>query len=71
MALSVNQVYQFNVSYQGAVNSINYQLDFGDGTKTGWLTGLVQAPTTVTHVFAGTGRFSVVLGARAAAGAKV
>ena len=71
MALSVNQVYQFNVTYQGAVTSISYRIDFGDGTKTGWFNGALQAPTTVSHVFATTGQFSVVLGARAAAGAKV
>ncbi|CAF3607443.1 unnamed protein product [Adineta steineri] len=68
MALSVNQNYQFSVSYQGAVSYISYQVDFGDGTKTGWFNGTINSATTVSHIFSKTGQFSVSVAARTVIG---
>ena len=71
MTLLVNQNYQFTLSYQGAVSYINYQVDFGDGTKTGWFSGTVNGLTNVSHVFAKTGKFAVSVAARSVAGMNV
>jgi hypothetical protein len=71
MGLSVNQVYQFNVAYQGAVSYINYQINFGDGTTTGWFSGTINTTTTVSHVFTSTGQFSVAVAARSLVGMQV
>ncbi|CAF1178747.1 unnamed protein product [Adineta steineri] len=68
MALSINQNYQFSVSYQGAVNYISYQVNFGDGTKTGWFNGTINSATTVSHIFSTTGQFSVSVAARTVVG---
>ncbi len=70
-ALSVNQNYQFNIGYQGAVSYINYFIDFGDGTKTGWFSGTINAVTTVSHIFSKTGQFSVSVSARSVVGMQV
>ena len=71
MSLLVNQNYQFGLSYQGAVSYINYQVDFGDGTKTGWFSGTINTVTNITHVFAKTGQFSVSVAARSVVGMTV
>jgi PKD repeat protein len=71
MALGVNQPYQFSAVYQGAVFMINYQIDFGDGTKTGWFSGVLNAPTNVSHIFTKTGQYSVTLAARSLVGMQV
>jgi hypothetical protein len=71
MALSVNQNYQFNVGYQGAVSYINYLVDFGDGTQTGWFSGTIGTTTTVSHIFSMTGQFSVSVAARPVVGIQV
>lgn len=71
MNLQVNLNYQFTLSYQGAVSYINYQVDFGDGTKTGWFSGTVNGLTNVSHVFTKTGKFAVSVAARSVAGMNV
>ncbi|UJR27333.1 hypothetical protein I4U23_008626 [Adineta vaga] len=68
MSLMVYQNYQFDLGYAGAVSFINYQVDFGDGTKTGWFAGTINTLTTVSHVFPKTGQFSVSVAARSVAG---
>ena len=64
MTLSVNQNYQFHVSYRGAVSCVNYLIDFGDGTQTGWFSGILNTTTTVSHTFSKTGQFSISVAAR-------
>lgn len=71
MALSVNQVYQFNLAYQGAVNVINYQVDFGDGTRTGWFAGTLNTTTTISNVFSRAGEFAITVAARSVVGMQV
>ena len=71
MALTVNQLYQFALGYQGAVSQINYQIDFGDGTKTGWFPGILNSTTTVSHVFTRTGQFAISVAARSISAMKV
>jgi PKD repeat protein len=71
MALTVNQIYQFNVAYQGAVSSINYLIDFGDGTTTGWFSGTLSTTTTVSHIFSKTGQFAISVSARSVVGMTV
>ena len=71
MDLTVNQNYQFNLAYQGAVSYINYLVDFGDDTKTGWFSGTVNTATTVSHVFSKAGQFAVSVAARSLAGMQV
>jgi PKD repeat protein len=71
MNLIVNTNYQFNVGYQGAVNSINYFIDFGDGTQTGWFGGNLSTTTTVSHIFTTTGQFSVSVQAQSVIGMQV
>lgn len=71
MALQINQNYQFNISYQGAVSYINYLVDFGDGTVTGWFSGTINTATTVSHIFSRTGKFSIMVSARSLVGMQV
>ncbi|CAF4570580.1 unnamed protein product [Rotaria sp. Silwood1] len=68
MALQINQNYQFDVGYQGAVSYINYLIDFGDGTQTGWFSGTLNTTTVVSHIFSKTGKFSVSMAARSLVG---
>ncbi|CAM2704890.1 unnamed protein product [Rotaria socialis] len=70
MALQVNQNYQFNLNYHGAVEYINYLIDFGDGTTTGWFSGTLNTTTTIMHTFTKTGQFSMSLAARSLVGMK-
>ncbi|CAM4771183.1 unnamed protein product [Rotaria magnacalcarata] len=70
MALQVNQNYQFNLNYQGTVNYINYRIDFGDGTTTGWFSGTLNTATTIMHTFTKTGQFSISIAARSLVGMK-
>jgi len=69
--LTINQNYQFLTSYIGAVSYINYQIDFGDGTKTGWFAGVLNTTTTVSHVFTKTGQFGISVAARSLSGMQV
>ena len=71
MDLKINQNYQFRIAYEGAVNYINYLIDFGDGTKTGWFSGILNSTTTVSHVFSKTGQFSISVAARSVVGMQV
>ncbi len=71
MNLQVNQIYQFNLGYIGAVSYINYLIDFGDGTQTGWFSGIVNTTTTISQVFSTTGQFSISVAARSLAGMQV
>ncbi|CAF4157649.1 unnamed protein product [Rotaria sp. Silwood2] len=68
MALQINQNYQFNVGYQGAVSYINYLIDFGDGTQTSWFSGTLNTTTIVSHIFSKTGQFSVSMASRSLVG---
>jgi hypothetical protein len=71
MDLTVNQNYQFNLAYAGAVNYINYLIDFGDGTQTGWMAGTLGTTTTISHIFSKTGQFSISIAARSLVGMQV
>jgi hypothetical protein len=67
----VNQNYQFNLAYQGAVSYINYLVDFGDGTQTGWFSGTLSTTTPVSYIFTKTGEFSITVSARSVVGMQV
>jgi hypothetical protein len=71
LALSINQNYQFNVGYQGTVSNINYFIDFGDGTQTGWFSGTINTATVVSHIFPKTGQFAISVSARSIIGMTV
>lgn len=71
MQLNVNQNYQFDVTYVGAVNYINYLIDFGDGTQTGWFSGTLNTTTSIPHIFSKTGQFSISVAARSLPGMTV
>jgi PKD repeat protein len=71
MALTVNQNYQFSLGYAGAVNSINYLIDFGDGTSTGWFSGILNTATNVSHIFSMTGQFDITVSATSVVGMQV
>jgi hypothetical protein len=71
MNLVVNQNYQFNLAYQGTVDYINYLIDFGDGTTTGWIIGTLSTTTTISHTFSMTGQFSISIAAQSVIGMEV
>jgi hypothetical protein len=71
MSLTVNQNYQFSLGYVGAVSYINYLVDFGDGTTTGWISGTLNTATNISHIFPMTGQFAVTVSARAVVGMQV
>jgi len=71
MNLIVNQNYQFNLAYQGAVSYINYLVDFGDGTQTGWFSGTLNTTTPVSYIFTKAGEFSISVSARSMVGMEV
>jgi hypothetical protein len=71
LALLINQNYQFNAGYVGAVSNINYLVDFGDGTQTGWFSGTINTITAVSHIYSKTGQFSISVSARSVSGMKV
>lgn len=71
MQLTVNQNYQFDLNYVGAVSFINYLIDFGDDTQTGWISGALSAITTISHTFAKAGQFAISVAARSLPGMQV
>lgn len=71
MSLKVNQNYQFNLGYVGAVSYINYLIDFGDGTQTGWISGTLGTTTTISYTFSKTGQFAISVAARSVVGMQV
>ncbi len=71
MSLTVNQNYQFSLTYVGAVSFINYLVDFGDGTTTGWIAGTINSATNISHIFPMTGQFAVTVSARSVVGMQV
>lgn len=71
MQLTLNQNYQFDLSYAGAVSYINYLIDFGDGTQTGWISGTLNAVMNISHTFAKAGQFAIAVAARSLPGMQV